>query len=250
VSPSISRQEIEDFVTRFYVLCLGRSPDPAGLMGWVCGLSNGLKTGSQVARGFVLSPEFLAKNTTDEEYLNILYQAFFDRSPDAVGKQGWLDAMQNGATREDVLNGFIFAPEFEDLCDQYDIKAHSSHHRKSQREDVGAFVTRFYLECLGRAPDAAGLEGWTNDLLNQVKTGADVARGFIYSQEFVNRGTNNEQYLTILYKAFFNREPDQAGYDAWLAKLYAGEDRGNVLDGFLGSPEFSTLSEDFGIIPY
>ena len=116
-------------------------------------------------------------------------------------------------------------------------------------EQVKAFVTRFYQLCLDRNPDPAGLEGWTNDLLDQVRTGADVAKGFIFSQEFIGKGTVNADYLTILYKAFFNRDPDPGGWDAWLSELNAGKDRGDVLDGFLYSLEFSELCEEYGISP-
>ena len=117
------------------------------------------------------------------------------------------------------------------------------------RAQVEDFVSRFYQLCLDRDPDAAGLKGWTDNLLNQTQTGADVANGFIYSQEFINKNTSNEEYLTILYKAFFNRDPDQAGWVIWIAELNSGRDRGHVLNGFLGSQEFIKLCEDFGIKP-
>ena len=112
---------------------------------------------------------------------------------------------------------------------------------------VRNFVTRFYQLCLDRDPDAAGLQGWTNDLLNQIKTGADVAKGFIYSPEFIAKNTTNAEYLTILYKAFFNRDPDQAGWNTWLSELNSGKDRGEVLDGFIYSQEFSQLCQNYGI---
>ena len=63
------RSAVEDFVTRFYTLCLDREPDPAGLNGWVSALLDGSQTGSDVAYGFVFSQEFINKNTTNEEYL-------------------------------------------------------------------------------------------------------------------------------------------------------------------------------------
>jgi len=238
---------VEAFVTRFYQLCLGRNPDPAGLEDWVNSLLKGSLTGSDVAYGFVFSPEFLNKNSSNEEYLQILYEAFFNRQPDEAGRQGWLDAMKNGASREQVLNGFIYAVEFSELCDEYGIKAYAGHFPRSQREPVEAFVTRFYQLCLDRNPDAAGLEGWTNNLLNQIQTGADVAKGFIFSPEFIGKGTDNEDYLTILYEAFFDRDPDQPGWDGWLSELNRGKDRGEVLDGFIYSTEFSNLCSEYGI---
>jgi hypothetical protein len=84
---------------------------------------------------------------------------------------------------------------------------------------VEAFVTRFYQLCLNRNPDPVGLKAWTDSLLNHIQTGADVANGFMYSKEFIDRETTNDEYLTILYKAFFNRKPDQVGWDLWIAKL-------------------------------
>jgi len=241
---------VEAFVTRFYRLCLDREPDPAGLDSWVVALLNGTQTGCDVANGFILSPEFTNKNTTDEEYLQILYEAFFNREPDQGGWAGWISQLKNGASREDVLDGFIYATEFADLCEEYGIRAFEGHITKAQREAVEAFVTRFYQLCLDRDPDAEGLAGWTNNLLDQIQTGADVANGFIYSQEFINKNTTNDKYLTILYKAFFNRGPDQTGFDAWIAELNSGKDRGYVLNGFLGSQEFIKLCNDYGINPF
>jgi len=116
-------------------------------------------------------------------------------------------------------------------------------------EFIKNFVTRFYQQCLDRNPDPLGLEGWSNALFYHDLTGADVARGFIYSPEFIEKNTTNEEYLTILYKAFFNRNPDPAGFNGWLAVLNDGTDRGYVLDGFIYSIEFYELCEDYGIIP-
>jgi hypothetical protein len=151
-----------------------------------------------------------------------------------------LNALNSGTSREDVLKGFIYSQEFIDLCWKYGILPNP----------VAAFVSRFYRQCLDRRPERAGLDDWTNALLDQVITGADVAREFINSTEFKAKNTTNEEYLDILYRAFFNREPDPAGWDFWLAELNTGKDRGYVLDGFLGSQEFSKLCETYGITPY
>jgi hypothetical protein len=121
---------------------------------------------------------------------------------------------------------------------------------RQESAKVAGFVTRFYQLCLDRDPDQAGLNDWTNNLLNNILTGADVAHGFIDSKEFLEKNTTNEDYLTILYKAFFNRDPDTAGLNIWLAELVAGKDRGFVLDGFLYSQEFAELCEAYGINPY
>ena len=67
----------------------------------------------------------------------------------------------------------------------------------ASRSDVEAFVSRFYQTCLGRAPDTPGLDGWVNALLNETLTGSDVAFGFVFSPEFVNKGTTNDSNSRI-----------------------------------------------------
>ena len=115
---------------------------------------------------------------------------------------------------------------------------------------VQDFVARFYQQCLNREPDPAGLAGWSNALLERRLTGADVARGFIFSPEFIEKKTSNEEFLTILYKAFFNRNPDPGGFNGWLKQLKKGADRSTILDGFLYSQEFIGLCQRYGITPH
>ena len=97
----------------------------------------------------------------------------------------------------------------------------SSLHADS-RSQVSEFVTRLYNLCLDREPDATGLNDWVNNLLARKVTGSQAAEGFIFSAEFTSKNTNNSEFLTILYRAFFNREPDADGFNKWLVLLDAG----------------------------
>jgi hypothetical protein len=239
----VNESLVRDFVTRFYEQCLGRSPDQTGLNGWVSDLASWSRTGADVAQGFVFSQEFINQDTNDQEYLTVLYTAFFNRAPDAGGLSGWLNQMQNGASRAAVLEGFIYAQEFINLCNNYGIIAFNA------RNLVEAFVTRFYRQCLSRDPDAAGLSGWVNNLLSGSMTGSDLAQSFVFSPEFLNRGTTNEAYLRVLYTAFFNREPDAASLNLWLEEMNNGMSRETVLNGFTGAQEFIDLCGEYGITP-
>jgi hypothetical protein len=239
---------VDDFVTRFYRLILGREPDPAGLNGWVDDLQNGNKTACDIAFGFVFSLEFIDRATSDDEFVAIMYHAFFDRDPDVAGFNGWLDVLQSGGLRKDVLEGFLFSQEFSDLADSFGITACKV--TPGPRDLVEEFVVRFYRLILDREPDPAGKDGWVNDLLNGIRTGSDIAHGFIFSPEFINRMTSNPEYLTILYRAFFDREPDGGGFNTWLDELESGTTRETVLNGFLRSQEFVALAEEFDITPF
>jgi len=117
--------QIKSFVERFYQLVLNREPDEGGFNDWSTQLADpdGTRTGGDIARGFFLSPEFTNRQTTNNEFLHIAYWSFFDRAADADGKQNWIDDLSLGASREDVINGFIGSQEFINLADRFGIRA-------------------------------------------------------------------------------------------------------------------------------
>ena len=102
---------------------------------------------------------------------------------------------------------------------------------------------------LGPSLDTDGLTNWAADLLAQARAGAEVAFGFMFSQEYLNQNTTNEQFVTTSYAAFFDREPDAPGKATWLAALAGGAGRQNVLGGFTDSLEFANLCDVYGILP-
>ncbi|MCR4647790.1 MAG: DUF4214 domain-containing protein [Lachnospiraceae bacterium] len=117
----------------------------------------------------------------------------------------------------------------------------------TQEEQVRAFVGRFYTIILDRPADEAGLKDWTKKLINKEATGSQVAAGFINSHEFQKKKMSDEEYVTKLYRAFFDREPDKAGYEGWLKELKNGKSRDYVLKGFINSAEFNNLCKKYGI---
>ena len=127
---------IRAFAERFYTLVLGRQPDKGGFDNWVTALGNGSYAGGDIAKAFFLSAEYLSQNTGDDAFVNTCYQAFFGRQADAGGKQGWLDALAQGKSREYVLDGFIGSAEFEALAASYGIKASSSSLQAAARPNV------------------------------------------------------------------------------------------------------------------
>ncbi|MDZ7664877.1 MAG: DUF4214 domain-containing protein [Desulfotignum sp.] len=114
---------------------------------------------------------------------------------------------------------------------------------------VSDFVSRFYQVVLGRPADSGGLVYWVDSLENGTRAGADVARGFIFSNEFMSKNLGNEAYVDVLYAAFFNRDPDQGGRSYWLDRLNDGAGREGVLNGFIYSHEFADLCQQYSITP-
>jgi hypothetical protein len=114
---------------------------------------------------------------------------------------------------------------------------------------VDGFVERFYQDILGRGSDAAGSNYWVDVLSTGVKAGAEVARDFVFSQEFINQNNSNTVFINRLYESFFDRAPDTGGFNHWMSQLNSGVSRSTALDGFIYSQEFSNLSASFGIRP-
>lgn len=234
--------QIQNFVSRFYIEILNRVADESGLNNWSNQLASGSKTASDIAKGFINSSEFIGRDLGNSEYINVLYAAFFGRSPDSAGFNDWLSKLNGGtSSRDDVLNGFLHSNEFKNLADSYGIQAIPS------LSPIEQFVTRFYEQCLSRSPDEMGLNDWSTQLTNGSKAGADIARGFIFSEEFTKRALNNSDFVRILYRTFFAREPDSDGFNTWVSQLNGGASIGDVLDGFLGAIEFSNLASTYGI---
>ncbi|MCD8069192.1 MAG: DUF4214 domain-containing protein, partial [Lachnospiraceae bacterium] len=205
-------EQIEEFVTRLYQVCLNRDPDDAGLADWVNRLATGQETGASAAYGFIFSTEFQNYNFCNTDYVKQLYRAFMGREYDDAGLADWVSRLETGTTREEVFNGFSQSTEFQNICNTYGITLgdpieipqygtvpHGSCSVCGETDGVTAFVTRLYSICLDREPDEAGLADWTGQLWDHTKSGRDVSYGFIFSQEFTNKNLSDESFVEYLY---------------------------------------------------
>ena len=110
------------------------------------------------------------------------------------------------------------------------------------------FVKRIYIYVLDREPEEEGAAFWTNELYSFNLTGAQVGLQFIFSEEFINRGLSNEEFVTVLYRTFFGREPEEGGFAFWTGALNDGTlDRAAVANGFIYSQEWSDTCARYGI---
>ena len=240
---------VYDFVTRLYQVVLNREPDGEGLSAWYNQLVNGGQSGAQVVRDFLFSDEFIEKNYTNEQYIQILYQAMFNREPDSTGYSQWLAQLNAGASRLTVCKGFVDSDEFTALCSNYGITRGTIDAPQNGQQIylVDQFVRRLYTVALGREADGPGLESWKKLLLNGNSSGAEVVQGFIFSQECQDMNLSDEAYVRLLYTSLFDREADQQGLNNWINLLDHGLTRYYVCNGFINSDEFTSLCQRYGI---
>ncbi|MBK8751026.1 MAG: DUF4214 domain-containing protein [Candidatus Competibacteraceae bacterium] len=132
-----------------------------------------------------------------------------------------------------------------------------------------ALIESYYQTILGRTPDAAGVAYWKSETDRTRRLGLDIkdvfrvmAGIFFTSAEYLNRpallssgeihllSTNNVQYITDLYRTFFQRDPDPDGLSYWTQPLAEGLPRSMVLYNFVFSKEFDgTMQKQFGDTP-
>ena len=115
-------------------------------------------------------------------------------------------------------------------------------------EKLKEFVSRLYQNFLKREPDEKGLNDWIDVLRSGKATGAKVVAGFVLSPEYKANSLSDEEYVTALYRIIFEREPDDAGLNSWLAVMKKGYTYKKVLSGFINSNEFENLCRDLGIV--
>lgn len=152
-----------------------------------------------MARGFVFSPEFTGRNTSDLEFVNTLYAAFFNRPADAGGRDGWLAQLDAGASRAAVLDGFTGSQEFSRLAASFGIRAQSTTPAGSD------------LAVLTGTPDSDVLRGGpgNNIIFDEGTSVQEVRPDEVQLQGQVYR----------LYQATLGRAPDPGGFIGWFEGL-------------------------------
>lgn len=238
-----------EFVRRLYEKVLGRPADDGGLNDWTSRLYAGQTTGATTVEGFFNSTEFTQKNISDEQYVDLLYEAIFNRTADAGGRQDWLDTLNTGVSRRYVLVQFVRSLEFANLCNSYSIQKGdlALTENRDKNIQVTGFVNRLYRLALGRPADVGGINHWTGNLLSKKETPKQVARGFFFSPEMSNKKLNNTEFVTLLYQVMMNREPDSGGLADWVNQLENGASREHVYNGFADSVEFGQIVSSYGL---
>lgn len=248
VGEGYNEAAIKGFITRLYQNILGREPEAEGMQYWYNQLVTGAKDAATVASNFVFSKEFENLKLSDDEFLERMYITFLGRGSDVEGKAFWQNYLNYGCSRKYIVSKFVSSAEFTGICNSYGIKKGSITLTEARDQNINAtrFVNRLYSTTLLRKPDVDGLNYWVGKLNGKSATPYSIAEYFVKSQEFRSRNYSDEEYMTILYRAFFDRSPEADGYAYWLNRLRTGTSREEVLRFFANSPEFKQIAASFG----
>jgi len=147
---------------------------------------------------------------TELSFVSDLYRNVLFREPDTAGANYWVNQLTlGGVSRDTVRAAFLNSPE----ADLY----------------VNPII-RLYENILGRAPDAAGLNAWSQALRAGTQSLAQITAGFLNSTEgqaagWSGPGVTGQAFITKLYTAM-GRTAEQVAADpgaaAWANALNAG----------------------------
>ena len=247
------RDQVEAFVTRLYRVVLEREPDGGGLAYWKAELKSGRKTGADVVASFYVSEEMYGKRISNSKFVDLAYNGIMGRTPDANGKQYWINGLEAGASYDYVASGFIGSQEFTDLCASYGITRGSRTPSEPRDQNIGitGFVSRLYTKALGRGYDTNGLNYWCQILVNNPSRDnlINVAYdGFYHSEELINQNLSNDEYIRRCYRTFLNREAEGEGFNYWKGLLDSGaKTRDDLVRDFAYSQEFSNIMASYGL---
>lgn len=247
-APVDVRVDLSEFVTKFYKQGLNRAPVESELNSYVSGLAAKNITAAKLTESILLSQEFVDKNISDEDFIKVAYQCLFNRDPNQSEHDTWIKSLNDGYSRRYVLAQLIQTNEFKALCTKYNIVlGNISYDAMDSRPDLKNFVTRFYTYALGRQPDYNGLKYYVSGLAAKNTTAADLANTIFFSPEFIGDNINSNDYVTKLYKCFFDRDPDPDGLNNWLNALLNGYSRKYLLANFVNSTEFQNLASKYNV---
>ena len=233
-------------------------------------------TGNQTAA--ISNAEFLSfangdtvalAHSDDEAAALRLYQGILGRDADLEGAKTFVEAVNAGASLNDIANSFLNSEEFSgannaaDINELYqallgrdaeeggsaawqellaaggslaDIAAAIAVSAEAQELDASnaTFVNDLYVNVLGRDAEEAGLNNWVDALFNGTSR-ADVAKAIVGSSEASDKA--NSDFVDALYQSALDRPADEAGKAVWTEALAAGASQADVALGIVGSAE-------------
>lgn len=217
---------------------------------------------------FSLAPVIMQLSKSD--YITLAYKLLLQRAPEAAGFAAWV---QNPAGRESILRAFLVSGEYARIFSkvlpvisvtnpvvatgngQATTDTQSSNGDNSSINETTLsdddYVWDVYRLLLGREPTLGEANTWIAQLSSNSISRMQMQKSIQTSVEFINRVGGNQygipvsisqlsknDFITLLYKALFQRAPEASGLTFWVAN---NSTRENILRAFLTSAEYRRL---------
>jgi hypothetical protein len=189
-------------------------------------------TTDSVSGAIPTAPQVISDEPTGTEAdVYRLYQALFNRMPDAGGLAVWTSLIDNsGASLENVANAMTLSTEYT--------------------QGMGTlsnadFIEHLYQNMFERSPEGNTGQLWA-DLLGSGASRGSVTAAIAESEEARSGAhptveQNYDAEIFRLYEAAFGRTPDEGGESAWLTMLANGHSGADIAAGIAASDEFRSF---------
>ena len=176
---------VASFVARLYLNCFDRIYDEGGLTKWVKSLVKGETTATEVALSFFASREFGERDLSDKSFVKVVYRAVLGRTPSSDEVATWVDKLDGGLERDELLDNFVWSKEFIKRCNEKGLKVAE---RVTEAEE-----------------DADEEEGVTNSIRYDIAEYAQTFVGklrYVYGGESLTSGADCSGFVQQIYKKF------------------------------------------------
>ncbi len=173
---SYDHEQVDRIIRRAYQDILHREPDAEGLRHYRIEMIDKGRTEEEVRKALRQSVEHDAvKEKNAETAVRRAYADILGRAPDNPGLAKYRNYMVNdGWTERQVRDALMKSPEYREK-------------NRMTREKAEETVKRSYRSVLGRDPDAAGLRSYSDKILREKWTEADVTKALRQSDEYKNK---------------------------------------------------------------
>ncbi|MBO4928505.1 MAG: polysaccharide deacetylase family protein [Clostridiales bacterium] len=122
--PRDTNYEMTSFLTRLYSRFLGCRPDGEALNEYVLKTIENPSGVRTVIRDLLSAPESEELLSSDDDFLNAVFEVFYGQTPDAGTIDGYRIGLSNGITRARVLSEIMKDPAFDAKMSEYGIDTH------------------------------------------------------------------------------------------------------------------------------
>lgn len=213
-----------DYVRELYKTILGR--DTGEDNSWIDKIMKGELSQSQVLKNIINSREFRNKNCSNEDYVEILYKSCYLRGSNYDAKRRYVQLLNSGTSRNNILNEFLNSAEYKNLCTTYYARD---------------FISNLYKGIYGENLDSVNLSIWTKIVDTGTQTPAQAISSLYNSKQFVQNNFSNIDYVRKLYNGCLLRDANINSDNSHVRNLNNGVSRQQVLKNFVNSVEYRNL---------